>query len=36
VASLHDADGNMVALYTQFITGGDDWLLPEPCAAPAG
>lgn len=31
VASLYDAEGNMVALYTQFI-GDGDWLLPPPCA----
>lgn len=32
VASLRDADGTMVALYAQFITDGQDWLLPPPCA----
>ncbi len=31
VASLQSADGNMVALYAQFITDGADWLLPAPC-----
>ncbi len=32
VASLYDADGNMVALYAQFITAeGRDWTLPPPC-----
>ncbi|MEJ6388307.1 hypothetical protein [Gymnodinialimonas ulvae] len=36
VVSLHDAQGNMVALYTQFIAGTDDWLLPEPCTDLAG
>ncbi|MEX3015682.1 hypothetical protein [Gymnodinialimonas hymeniacidonis] len=28
VASLTDADGTMLALYTQFIGGGENWLLP--------
>ncbi len=36
VASLYDADGNMVALYAQFIGGSDDWLLPPPCARASG
>lgn len=37
VASLHAADGSMVALYTQFITAeGKDWLLPPPCDATTG
>lgn len=31
VASLHDANGDIVALYAQFIPDGDDCLLPEPC-----
>lgn len=31
VASLHDADGTMVALYAQFMGGTEDWLLPTPC-----
>ena len=35
VASLHDAEGNMVALYTQFMGGTEEWLLPPPCTAPA-
>jgi hypothetical protein len=34
VASLYDAAGNMVALYTQFIGGTEEWLLPQPCANP--
>ncbi len=34
VASLYDADGNMVALYAQFMGGTEDWLLPAPCADP--
>lgn len=33
VSSLFDAQGNMVALYAQFITAeGRDWGLPPPCA----
>ena len=32
VASLYDAQGNMVALYTQFIGGSEDWLLPPSCS----
>ncbi|MBF9044778.1 DUF4241 domain-containing protein [Rhodobacterales bacterium HKCCE4037] len=35
VASLIDADGNMVALYTQFMGAeGEEWLLPPPCTDP--
>lgn len=33
VASLYDADDNMVALYVQFMGGGENWLLPEPCGS---
>lgn len=33
VASLHDAQGRMVALYAQFITGDKGWLDPPPCPA---
>ncbi|MEX3015681.1 DUF4241 domain-containing protein [Gymnodinialimonas hymeniacidonis] len=36
VASLYDAQGNMVALYAHFIPSGDEWLLPPPCDAPTG
>lgn len=31
VVSLRNAKGEIVALYAQFITGDDDWLLPPPC-----
>lgn len=31
VVSLLDAEGNMVALYTQFITDGENWFMPPPC-----
>ncbi|MDX8351031.1 hypothetical protein [Cognatiyoonia sp. IB215182] len=32
VATLKDEEGQVTALYTQFITGEDaDWLLPTPC-----
>ncbi len=31
VASLYDADGNMVALYAQFMGGAEEWHLPTPC-----
>ncbi|WP_146199894.1 hypothetical protein [Roseicyclus mahoneyensis] len=31
VASLRDASGAMVAVYAQFDTGTDDWLLPVSC-----
>ncbi len=35
VASLYSADGEMVALYAQFITGEDTgWLLPGACDFP--
>lgn len=34
VASLRDAGGGMVALYAQFLSGSDDWLLPPACDAP--
>lgn len=33
VASLFDANGDMVALYVHFMGGGETWLLPDPCAA---
>lgn len=35
VASLVDADGTVVALYTQFMGGTENWLLPPPCAEAA-
>ena len=31
VTALFDADGDMIALFAQFITAGDDWLTPPTC-----
>ena len=36
VSALLDADGNMLALFVQFIRGNADWLQPPPCESPNG
>jgi hypothetical protein len=32
VASLIDAEGDLLAIYVQFMGGTEEWLLPPPCA----